>query len=210
MTEFIFPPRPVGKTHPRRLPRYQKAPWIAQRKFNGTRNLIHIVDGDVICWMRKGEPHKQWEMSDDVKRQILDLNLTEDEYWLDSELLHHKTTDQHYKNRIVLFDVLHAGKYLFRSLTLLERYELLANLCGNPTERESKHGLALVASENLWLAENIQPVDFVDEFKRHLDKDQIEGLVLKDSTSTIDNFGNKYYEVAWQVRCRKPTKNYTH
>ena len=130
------------------------------------------------------------------------------EYWLDSELLFCKTKDPHYKNRIVLFDVLQAGKYLIHGPTVLERMDILSDICGNPTELESKHGLALVASENIWLAETFSHENLVKEFKRHLDKDEIEGLVIKKGNSKIDKLGKRYYEVSWQIRCRKPHKNY--
>jgi len=132
------------------------------------------------------------------------------EYWLDSELLNHKTTDHHYKNRIVLFDILWAGKYLFKGPTTFERQEMLYSLCGNPQECEGKYGLALVVSDNIWLAENFEAADFIMEYKRHLDKDQIEGIVLKQKDARITNLGQSESEseVAWQLRCRKPHKNY--
>ncbi len=209
--EFLFPPRPLSKILPARLPQYAKAPWLAQPKYNGTRNLIHVYpDGTVKAWMRQGEPHKQWEMSDEIKEQILSLELEKgQEYWFDSELLHNKTTTKHYKNRIVLFDVLWAGRYLFKRPSLQGRYDLLCRICGNPTKRETQNGIAISVSKNLWLAPMIQPADFQQAYNEFLHLDEIEGLVLKKANSSLDNFGRKYYEVGWQLRCRKPHKNYT-
>lgn len=210
VSDFIFPPRPVGKIIPGRLKQYQKKPWIAQPKYNGTRNLIHVMpDGEMVAWGRKAEAHKQWEMTDDVKEQVRSLNLEPDtEYWFDSELMHRKTSDSQYKNRVVFFDVLFAGRYLFKRPNLQGRYDMLAKICGNPTEKESKGGIALVVTPNLWLAPIVQPEDFQDFYDNYTHLDEIEGLVLKKATSSLDNLGRKYYEVPWQIRCRKEHKNY--
>jgi len=147
-------------------------------------------------------------LSDQVAQQILDLAIEPGkEYWFDAELLHRKTSDPQYKNRVVLFDVLQAGRYLFGSPNLLKRYELLQSICRSPEERESANGIALVVSENVWLAETFDR-DFVPRFQDFIELDEIEGLVLKKKNSSLDNFGRKEYEVSWQLRCRKENKNY--
>ena len=207
---FIFPPRPVSKISPNTLSQYQKEPWIGQYKINGTRNPIHIIrdQGLVECWERTGEEHKQWKMSADVKDQLLSLNLEFNEYWLDSELLNSKTTDPYYKNRIVLYDVLFADKYLMRGPTTLQRLDLLSTICRNPDKKEAKNELAFVVSENVWMLETFSHASLVEEYNRHIDLKEVEGLVLKDSTAVIDNLGQRYYETSWQLRCRKTHKNY--
>ena len=170
---------------------------------------INCEQGTVECWERHGEPHRQWELNASVKDQILGLNYVHNEYWLDGELLHNKTTDPHYKNRIVLYDVLFAGKYLYKGPTTEQRQELLFDLCHKPAEREAKHGIALVATENIWLAETFPAIEMCSEYQRHIDTDEIEGIVLKKRTAKIDNLGKKEYDVSWQVRCRKEHKNYS-
>jgi hypothetical protein len=139
------------------------------------------------------------------------------EYWLDGELLNNKTSDEYYKNRIVLFDILQAGKYFFGGPTLMERQQMLVSICGNPVGLESGRGIALDVTENVWLAQTFTD-NFVDRWNDFINFDEvnklayvvneIEGLVLKQSKSVIKNFGNKEYEVDWQVRCRKPEKGY--
>lgn len=209
MHKVLFPPRPVGKMLPSTLPMYEKTKqWIVQRKFNGTRTLIHI-HGDHICFQsRYGDAHKQFKESASLIAEFRSLNLNPSlEYWFDGEILDAKTTNPDYKGKIVLFDILQEGEYLFGSPNLLERYEILRSICHSPKELEPAYGLALQVTKNIWLAENFSE-NFNRHFKEFIDKDEIEGLVLKKKESVIDNVGAKYYEVPWQIRCRKTSKNY--
>jgi hypothetical protein len=206
---FIYPPRPKGKINPPQLPTYQDGRWVVQRKFNDTRNGIAIsADRSVVMYNRHGEIHKQFIPSEDILRQVLALNLEPGlEYWLDGGLLHAKTTDPTYKNRLILYDILYAGRYLFNTHTTLQRLQMLKEICRNPTHREPGRGIALMVSPNIWMAETFD-VDFVPRYNDFLDMDEIEGLVLKKSGSFIDNMGTKQYEIPWQIRCRKPNANY--
>jgi ATP-dependent DNA ligase len=209
MHQVLFPPRPAGRMLSTAIPTYEKSrKWIAQRKFNGTRTLVHI-HGDHICFQsRYGDGHKQFKETPALVREFRSLDIKSDlEYWFDGEILDAKTTNPNYKRKVVLFDILQEGEYFFDSPNLLERYEILRRICRFPIEKEPGYGIALKVTDNIWLAEN-----FSDNLKHHfeefIDKDEIEGLVLKKKDSVIDNIGTKYYETHWQIRCRKPQKNY--
>lgn len=208
--KILFPPRPKGKISPSTVVRYERRGWVAQRKFNGTHVVINVSsDGRVGILTRHGEKPKQFTLTADHAKQILSLNLEKNqEYWLQGELLNNKTTDPRYKEKIVLFDVLAAGEYLFGGPTLVERVKLLDSICGHPTELEPHNGIALRVSENIWMAETFTS-DFEKRYKEALKYDEIEGLVLKNPNSTIDNTGQKEYDVTWMVRCRKVHKNYS-
>lgn len=206
----IYPPRPKGKISPDVLDTYEKSGiWVAQRKFNGQRNLIHISRaGEIKLYSRHGGAHARFKPTQKLVYQIERLNLKSGtEYWLDSELLDAKTTSQAYKGKIILFDVLQAGRYLFGNPTQMERLEILRAICRNPVEHEPTHGIALRVSDDLWMAETFE-AGFKQEFDRFLQLDEIEGLVLRKRQSVLDNPGLREYEVTWQVRCRKPHKNY--
>ncbi len=200
--EILYPPRPKSKIPPGHLSKYEGS-YFVQPKYNGTRNLIHIYpNNDIVMINRHGELHKQYSLPEYIIEQILSLNLEEGkEYWIDSELMHNKTTNL--KNTIVLFDVLQAGKYLFR-IKQAERLILLNKICGEPNQYEEK-GRALKVSENIWMA----PV-FDQNFRQYFDYfskfEEVEGLVLRAKNSCLDNFGRKEYEVPWMIRCRKPSK----
>jgi ATP-dependent DNA ligase len=208
MAAFIYPPRPVGKMNPSDLSFYeQSGRWVAQRKFNGCRNLVHIKpNGNIEAFTRDGE--KQSTFSNVHCQEILkNLRLVRGvEYWLDSEIMS-KTPNS--AKEVVFYDVLQVDKYLFGGPKLLKRLDMLAEICGLPnTYAEDK--LAFQISEHLWLAETFHN-NFVAHFNESLTNPKIEGLVLKKIDSVLDHYGQKYYETNWLVRCRKPfsaTKGY--
>lgn len=205
---FIFPPRPKGKIFPGLLPDYeQSGEWVAQRKFKGDHILIHICEKSVRLFTRDGKPLSRFATTPELIQQFLSLDLSEKEYWLAGELLNNHTKTPEYKGKIVLFDVLFAGRYLFGRPEQISRLKLLSTICRMPTSREPANGIALLVTDNIWLAETFE-VDFMTRFQDFLDLREIEGLVLRRKASVIDDMGQKEYSVPWIVRCRKSDTNY--
>lgn len=203
---LLYPPHPACKISSANLGKYENSgQWLAQRKFNGTHVLIHISkDKRVSILTRHGTAPKLFSLTKSHIAQILSLNLEDGkEYWLDGELLDHKTKSKRYKGKIVLFDVLQAGHYLIKRLDQSQRIKLLAEICRNPKDLEPNEGIALRVTDDIWMAET-----WINDFKTHFEEflrlDEIEGLVLRKSKSFIDNFGQKEYDVSWIVRVRKP------
>jgi hypothetical protein len=211
--QYVYPPRPKTRIPPTALPKYeQSGNWVVQRKFKGTRNVIHVtVARKVSFWNRHKEEHKQWTPTPGIVSQVLSLDFLPGlEYWLDSELLHSKValaTDPYLKNRIVLFDVLTAGEYLLGGPNQMARLEMLRKICKNPQNPEPNHGIALQVSENLWMAETFDR-DFSLHFQEKINLPEIEGLVLRKKNAVIDSMGTKEYECSWLIRCRKPEGHY--
>lgn len=210
MPKVIFPPRPKGAMPPRELEYYEKqGVWCAQYKYNGARIVIHIEPGDVVTVIdRHGSSFKSYALPPSVRDQLLALPGLDKskEYWLDGELLI-KTSATDTKEKIILFDVLQAGVYLFLKPNQMERLALLDAICGHPKQLDSLRGMGLVISEDLMMAPTFES-DFVTHFNEKTQYDECEGLVLRRKTSALDNFGTKEYECSWIVRCRKPHKNY--
>jgi ATP-dependent DNA ligase len=201
MAAFIYPPRPVGKMNPVDLPFYERSGrWVAQRKFNGCRNLVHIrANGHVEAFTRDALPQSTFS-SIHVQEILKYLHLEKGvEYWLDSEIMS-KTPNS--KKEIVFYDVLQVDKYLFGGPKLLKRLDILSEICGLPKVLVEDR-LALQISDHLWLAETFHN-DFVARFNESLNNPKIEGLVLKKIDSVLDYYGDKYYETNWLIRCRKP------
>lgn len=201
--QIIYPPRPKGKIPPHRLASYQETnKWVVQRKFNGT-HIVLYVEGDSCCLLnRQGKP-ADFKLTKAFRDEIFSLGLDRSlKYWFDGELLDKKTKTAEYKEKIILFDILQAGRYLFGSPNLLERQEILKEICHFPKEKEPNRGIALRVTNGIWLAETFSE-NFVDRYKDFIDMPEIEGLVLKRKDSTLDNFGQQEYEVDWLIRCRK-------
>lgn len=202
----LFPPHPESKISDNKLDSYEKSGnWLAQRKFNGTHVVVYISkDRNVSILTRHGTPPKLFSLKKSHVDQILSLDLEDGkDYWLDGELLDHKTKNKEYKNKIVFFDVLHAGRYLIKNHTQSERIGILKKICRNPVLLEPNKGIALKVTEDIWMAETWDR-DFRTHYEEFLDLDEIEGLILRKSDSVINNFGQKKYDVSWIVRCRKP------
>lgn len=202
----LFPPHPESKISDHKLEEYEKSGrWLAQRKFNGTHVVVYISkDRRVSILTRHGTPPKLFALKNKHVEQILSLNLEDGkDYWLDGELLDHKTRGESYKGKIVFFDVLHAGQYLIKKMNQSQRIDLLKSICRNPIELEPGEGIALKVTEDIWMAETWRD-NFRVHFEEFLKMDEVEGLILRKADSFIENFGQKKYDVSWIVRCRKP------
>lgn len=204
----LFPPSPNFRIFPKMLDAYEEmGDWIAQRKYNGQRNLIQIKpDKTVKLFNRYGKGHAGFELSTNLEKQILSLNLEDGkEYWIDSELMNDKT--KNLKNTIILFDVLFAGDYLL-GVNQLDRLRILSNICGGENELTlDPLGIAYVICPNIWLAPFFDK-NFAARYQEFIHLDEIEGLLLRRKDGCIDNLGQKEYEVSWMIRCRKEHKNY--
>lgn len=209
MPKVIYPPRPKGAIPPQELDYYEKTGlWVAQPKYNGGRNVIHIeVNGNISMWGRHGAKHEIFSMTDSQREQILSLPGLKkgQEYWLDSEVLI-KTKAPETKNKIILFDVLQAGRYLFMSPNQMVRLEMLDEICGRPRVLDNWRRMAYKISDDVLMSPTYLE-GFKDRFNDDLG-DEVEGLVLRKKDSFIDNFGVKEYEVGWLIRCRRQHKNY--
>lgn len=200
---ILYPPRPQGKVPSQELARIEKrGKHIVQRKFRGSRNLIHrSADGTIKLYSRHGRKHLRYKMPRILEHQLASLAFEPGkEYWLDSELMH-----PHIEDVVILYDVLHAGDYLY-GVDQMDRLELLSKLCNDPQQLASID-IALEVTSNVWLAE-WWCRDFAKHFQEKIDLVHIEGLVLREKDSCLDNFGLKEYEIDWQIRCRKPGPNY--
>jgi ATP-dependent DNA ligase len=209
MAKVIFPPRPKGAIPPSDLDHFEKTGlWVAQPKYNGSRNPIHIEpDGTVSVWSRHGSKHLSYSLPESMKNEILAIpNLKKGvEYWFDSELLN-KTSATDTKNKIILFDILQNGKYLFLSPNQMGRLAMLDEICGHPTTLDPWRQMGYQISPNILMAPTFEHelLNHFNEFKC----DEVEGLVLRKRNSVLDSFGQKEYEVSWLVRCRRQHKNY--
>ena len=206
--KILYPPRPRGKMTPNQLPEYEaKGKWVGQWKYNGTRSLFYIPAdrkiSNTLMINRHASFHKQFSPPKELFEQVLSLDLEKGkDYWLDGELLNAKTVTPYYKGKVVLYDVLHCGKYLFTK-TLKQRLEMLNYICRNPQKLEPNSGIALEVSKDIWMAPTFYN-SFVEKYKKFLHLPEIEGLVLKLLESFLDNSGQREYETNWLIRCRKP------
>lgn len=204
MPRYVYPPRPKSVISPQQLPQEEaRGCWLWQHKFNGDRCpvIIEVTASDrrvTLCNRHGKFLHSQ--KFPKLRRELSSTNLflPVGTHYLDAELLPEIET-------VVLFDVLQISKYLI-GVSQEERLSMLAGICGNPTEPCSSQ-IALSVSERIWMSRHGDR-DLVQHFNEYIDNPLIEGLVLRQKGSTLDNWGSSEYEVDWQLRCRKGSKNY--
>ena len=206
---YIYPPRPSGAIHHDHVSRYPG--WIAQYKYNGTRNIIFVFpDGHIELFNRHREHNKAYHPTQEMINAFQSLKLKSGRFYVfDGELMHSKTRGL--KDRLILFDVLvFEGDYLIGS-RYIDRYLILEKLLGKPTEFEQETGnqIAYRVNRNIWFSK-IYTKDLQERFKKLIHMDEVEGLVLKDPNGTLTPGLQEENNGAWMIRVRKPHKNYAY
>lgn len=188
--DFLYPPRPDKAISPGLIKWYEKRGWIAQLKKNGTCSLVGIdKTGKVDYWTRHGERHKAWAPHQEVTDFFSNFP---DSYFV-FELLHSKGGD--FRDHAFVFDVVrYLGEDLIGS-TLSERLDKLKNI----RAWSSKVELAKTYDSSLTgLFESLESIG--DNLN--------EGIVLKNPNGVLESCGREGLNSGWQVKCRRPTKNY--
>lgn len=201
---FIFPPRPrKGWLHPTQIRRFPG--YVAQPKYHGWRVLVYFFpDGSIRFFNRRGGPTR-YRIPPSMMRGLKSLSPDPRSFQvLDGELLHFMAA-QRVRDTLVLFDLLvHKGSYLLGT-AMMDRYELLASLCGKPKELEKDTGLevGLRIRPHLWLAPNFTG-NLGAAYKRHVRPPLIEGLILKNPKGRLQPGLSADNNGLWQLRIGFP------
>ncbi len=202
---YLWPPRPGSKQAimPMMASMFERRGWKAQVKKNGTCNVIAVAPGGAITAMnRHNETHKLWSPTPASSAAFQGLPGT-GWYVFVAELLHSKVTggprDTNY-----IFDILVAdGEYLVGK-TFAERQEILNAIFPNSVGETESHR---IINDNTWVAK-LHDVDFRDLFDG-LTADEDEGLVIKDPASKLALCSKELSNQQWQVKVRRPHKNFS-
>ena len=172
--------------------------WDAEIKWGGdrlglwkTKEQFPKQFSSFVFWNRQNEIFKKYEPSPELLDELNSLELPF-ETALDGELLHFKT--RNYKHCIVFYDAYIVGDQRC-VVELRNRRDIMASYF-----KARKFKLIHMAEQ------------FQTDFKQHFDKvivdDEKEGLVMKDKNGKIQWNTVKSPDVAWQLKIRKPEKNY--
>lgn len=209
--KIMYPPRPTTSIPPEKISDYENKGYVAQLKFNGTRTLVEMrPGGEIKLWTRHGEPHKAYKLSPGMEADLHELHesVNPDEYLvLDGELMNSKTKGL--KDRFIAFDILVCESLHFIGMSMLNRYRVLDEITGEQEEHEEETGrkIAIYIRDHLWLAETFV-YDLESNFKRLIDMDEVEGLVLKNPDAKLERGHSENNNSSWLIRARKPSKNY--
>lgn len=201
---YLWPPRPEVKSPRDMLPFYEQRGWWAQKKKNGTNNIV-FTNGDQVIFKNRHGPgvdgdHKQWKPLPEHIEYFKSRAKNGKWHVFCSELLHHKTT--HLKNHVYLFDVIVVDGVHLVGKTFAERQKLLME--GQVGEQLDD---CLKVSEYISIAKNYTE-GFVEIFDTLRNED--EGVVIKDPKAKLAPCYKQMNNTSWQVKSRKKHKNYSY
>lgn len=205
--EYLWPPRPEQVIPPSTIPLYEAQGWMAQVKKNGTCTVIFTDGEQVIYKTRHNDDHKAWTPK--PEHDAVFKAFAKNGKWcvLVAELLHSKGVG--IKDTFYVFDLLVLdGEYLIDTILvsrldkLYERFNKISPTWYIDDAMKDHYSF----TDKIWLA-----VDFYSGFKQtydNLTNPEDEGLVFKNPNATLKACVTSSSNSAWQVKCRKATKNY--
>lgn len=202
---YVYPPRPEKKLPTSSLNTFDKMKkFIAQVKLNGSC-CVAIVNGEKTnFYNRHKETFAKFIFSGrELRDQLVEQGLT----IFCGEYLNKSQSDENGNNtngRLVLFDIIYYDGKSLVGTKCIERQELLRKIF----KTESYNKWIDRISDNLFIVKNFE-TNF-DELWNEVTPHQIyEGLVLKKTDGILRPGSTEKNNMDWQVKCRKPTKNYT-
>lgn len=209
---YIYPPRPVQTIQWTELPKYDNGQFIAQPKYNGSCCVLFLNEDS----MRVMNRHNGLISSNYNEIDLRGLYSGKGWMVICGEFLNKnkKGEDNNPFNlKFIIWDILvYDGNYMIGS-TISERLTLLENLF--PTTSSIVVGSAIKSFNHLNVTRytNVFKAPtysgyFPELYQSIVDTDLYEGLVLKRKDAKL-NFGfSEKNNNEWQIKCRKPTKNY--
>jgi ATP-dependent DNA ligase len=208
---YIYPPRPEQTTKHTELEKYDNGQFLVQPKYNGTCCNVFISEDELIVMNRhKGEITSKYDHID-----FKGLHKGKGWMVLSGEFLNKNKKGENgnpFNLKFVIWDILvYEGKYLLGT-TIQERLDLLENLypCTRMVvsdKMESMNHLCFTNYDNVYKAPYYEK-SFTFLYESIVETDLYEGLVLKRKDAKLKLGLNEKNNSDWQIKCRKPTKNY--
>lgn len=201
---YYFPPRPETKSTPNNIDLYERMGFIGQPKLNGSCGMLYTNPHELHFMNR----HQQAFSRNIIPRSDLE-KMHRGNGWqvLCGEYMDKSKKDSNGNIFVgfVIFDIIvHNGQYL-NGTTFIERSNLLDNLF----ESKNYDGYIDNISTNVYRVKN---------FRTNLSKvwneitkiDMYEGEVFKKENGILEIGYRPENNTGWQLKVRKPTKNYNY
>lgn len=210
--QYLWPPRPEKAIPKSLLSFYGKQKWVAQVKLNGTCNVLSVSPKNEIVAKSRHKDiesgnHRLWSPGPETKTAFVNLpRPNKGWYVFVAELMHSKVSGGP-RNTNYIHDILVAdGEYLVGK-TFEERQAILRSLF--PDIDETKSTVAYhVIDKNTWLARNHVDVNLADLYTSVITEDAYEGIVVKNPKAKLSLCSRQKSNSDWQIKCRRPHKNY--
>jgi ATP-dependent DNA ligase len=209
---YLFPPRPLETTKHTELSKYDNGEFIAQPKYNGTCCNVFLSEEELHVMNRhKGEITSNYSHID-----LKGLHSGKGWMVLCGEFLNKNQKGEDgnpFNLKFVIWDILvYEGRYLLNTtlesrLTLLENLFPCASMSVGKNKMECYKHLCCTKYANVYKAPT-----YINNFDKLyndiVETDLYEGLVLKRKDAKLSIGLNEKNNNTWQIKCRKPTKNY--
>ena len=214
--QFLYPPRAEVKTKPSLISQYDTPQYIAQPKVNGSCCCVFLHPNKPPSVInRHNEPKTRVDKSIDFEGLIGTGWMV-----LAGELMDKskKGEDGNVLTGFIIWDILVYNNEYLVGTTLTERLELMETLW--PCQRMSVTAAGLVQYKHLCCT-GIQGIYktpsylggsgyFSELYNELIEVDAYEGLLLKKADSKLEPGFGERNNTGWQLKVRKPTKNYKH
>jgi ATP-dependent DNA ligase len=187
---YWYPNRPI-LIPPSEISRYEGGNWTAEIKMDGSRLVLQRLEDGKWRFMNRHKEVMSYHPIPEVMEELEALGVPPGSQ-LDGEMMHAKT--KNVKNRLVMYDIYLWGGKKQRG-TLDERREMLSGII------DGKGFEKIVRSK-------VHFSGFEDLFREVIGCREHEGIVLKDRTGRIKFNPAKSPDVPWQIKARRPHKNY--
>jgi len=212
---YIYPPRPEKTTHFSELEKFDNGTFLAQPKYNGTCCVVFMTKETVRVMNR----HNGLITSD--YNNIDFKSLYEDsgsKGWLvlAGEFLNKNKKGEDgnpFNLKFIIFDILvYDNDYLIGS-KFIDRVSILNRMIPETSTLIMKDRMKSFSHLNVSKYDNIFKApsynsDFKELYQSIVDTDLYEGLVLKRKEAKLSLGFSEKNNSDWQIKCRKPTKNY--
>lgn len=212
---YLFPPRPIQTTHNTELSKYDNGMFLAQPKYNGDCCNIFINESTLHVMNRHKSPITSNYSDVDFRGMYM---ATGGNGWLviSGEFLNKNKSGENgqpFNLKFVIWDILvWNGDYLLGT-TFLDRVRLLEQLFPCSQMRVSKKEfecykhLCMTEHKNIFKAPCYDS-NFGSLYNSIVETDLYEGLVIKRKDAKLNIGLTEKNNNDWQIKCRKPTKNY--
>jgi hypothetical protein len=202
--KYIFPPRPEYVISPDKLESYE-GNYCGQPKMNGACTII-FIKGDELRYFGR---HQNENLSN-FKLKLEDLKIlnSNNSEWnvIVGEYMNKNQNGidgKPWNHKFVIFDILvYNGEYLLGS-TFEERVSLLDTLFGTESENDYLYKI----TENVFRVKTFY-TNFAEKWNEIVKIGMLEGFVLKKKLAKLERGLSEKNNVLWQLKSRKPTKNY--
>lgn len=203
--KYLYPPRPETKAPRESLRTFEQMGFIAQPKLNGSCAVL-FLDGK--CSKIMGRHNNSFTRETINSNHLNSLHRGYGYMVLVGEYLNKSQRDHRGKklNGFVIFDILvFEGKHL-KGTSFIDRQNLLDSLY---VSKEQYDKFIDVISPFVFRANNFD-TNFENLWKEIIQTEMYEGFVLKRKNGILEYNNRERNNTQWQIKIRKPTKNYSH